>query len=179
MKSSTIYGTVNPIWNSRHYLCIRKRHLERKPDPFLTAVVFCRDAHDTDRSVVEAISNHAHLGVGSVSFDQCKEPGVHEFETELMHPTMNRSKPATVSFKVEFITVEKALKELGKEDKSGVWMEPIAPAERSHMWCQLAWMTEVGDIELTQLAHVVSASKLTKVAYMLLPVDMTVFSGLD
>lgn len=155
VRSATINNTANPNWNSTHYLCLRKRHLEAQQDSGVTVSVYDDDSHGGMFSVLNMLDKNDHLGEAVFDLDQVKAPGVHEMSLELPKTSVFQRKKTILNFTVEFLSVEAALSEMGKEKGSDAWKEFVVPAPgkpEEIKWQSLAQLTNLGDLPLEPVA---------------------------
>ncbi|MCG8432546.1 MAG: C2 domain-containing protein [Gammaproteobacteria bacterium] len=155
VRSATINSTAQPHWNSTHYLCLRKRQLEKQPDAVVTISVYDDDSHDGVLSVLDSIDKDDYLGQAVFDLDAVKAPGVHDMALELSHQSSFRWHTPTVNFTVEFMSLKDALSEMGKDKAADVWDEVNGGLMQQEIhWPQLANLTYVGDIPLDAVAFI-------------------------
>jgi len=148
VASRTIDNEKNPVWNSTHYLLIRKPGVVKRDDDHLNIRLYDSDTYygdNAERSFRQFIIRDDYLGGASVDLADLKKPGVHKREVKLSMHGDTRKIGTTVTFTAEFIPFEDACAELGKPEESEVWNQKV---EDGHTcgWSQLPVDQRVGHI---------------------------------
>lgn len=161
MKSDAVSGSSNSVWNSTHYLCLRKRHLEADNGSKLSVGLYAKDARGGWRSIINAFRRDVHLGRAELDINQFRKPGPHDVEVPLVSGPGAHN--LVVRFSVELISVDKALKEMNKDAASNAWSETSENFEHKLQWPELSQMTDVGHIRIEPVAFVDAPTTGTQV----------------
>ena len=154
MNSDVKHDTANPVYNSTHYLFLRKHKLEPELAK-LFVTVYDKDTRTGIGSVLNGLDKDDHIGEGQLDLETLKKPGVHDFTMELKDDHKAKKKTATVKFSVEFITVKQAFDEMGKDEDSDMWMEKLHGDGKDKInWSQLSLMTDLGFISVEPVAFI-------------------------
>lgn len=160
VKSEIFSNSSNPIQNSTHYLCLRKRHLEADNGAKLGVRLYAQPRRGGWKSIINALRKDAHLGRADLKIDQFRTPEIHELEVPLIGgPAMHN---IVVRFSVQLISVDTALNEMNKDESSNAWSETSENFEHELQWPQLAQMTDIGHIEIEPVAFIDAQSTGTQ-----------------
>lgn len=136
VTSHIINDEKDPEWNSTYYLPIRKPGVIKRDDENLQI-----DLYDSDAIVDD------YLGGISIKLAELKTSNPCKREEVLLNQEKTGKIKTTVTFSTQFITLEKACEELGKEYGSRAWRQK---PENSYL--QLPNETEVNKIPLCPVA---------------------------
>jgi len=153
VKSSTQYESLNPVWNCDecHYLFVRRRHLVAESARYLTVSVFDKDSLRKSGKFDHIRNKDTCLGTLRLDVEPLKKPGVQTIDAKL---SCKSTQNPTISFTVEFLPVETALKEMNKGVDSDDWLDHSDHLECDIRWPELALMTDSGCVEVEPVAFV-------------------------
>lgn len=181
VTSAQFEGT-NTIVDSAHYLLLRKNHLEAGHEGILTVRLFAKRVHSGFKKFLNMFRKDVHLGRKELRITDLMEPGIHEIKIPLDCGNSRKDYPI-IQFSIEYLSVEDALKEMGKDefaeawkfmhstpgvqntlpDKATVTEEAELPSRPFLKWNSLTRKTQLGDLDFQPIAFIDAADTGTQV----------------
>jgi len=131
VKSKTIDDERNPVWNSTHYLLVRKPGVVQRENEQLHIRLYDMDtwcAQMLDRSTKPLNVRGNFLGEASVDLAELKKPGLRKHTIYLQKVSKEgdiHETGTTVFFETEFLSFEDACKERNKSEGAAAWNEKM------------------------------------------------------
>eukprot|EP00210_Caulerpa_lentillifera_P002848 g2722.t1 len=164
VHSEVIDNATNPVWNSTHYLLLRKNSTVLNESEKLVIDLF---DYDTGResgilsSLVRMFNIDDLIGNAELDLISLKKQGVQNHEVQLTPKKRLFCRPTVLNFTTQYLTLDDYCEETGRA-KDCYWLDKRVVEDVKEDWKTLSRETTVGHAPMTPICFFESDSSGTE-----------------
>eukprot|EP00210_Caulerpa_lentillifera_P003466 g3308.t1 len=156
----------NPVWNSTHYLLIRKNSVVKRDNSKLHIRLYDSDwnsGRTEEREHRQFIFKDDFLGSAFIDMSELKEPGTKNWQLPLHLEGDHRAQKTVVIFSTEFLSFENACEEMGKSEESSAWLQKLEESENECKWTGVPEDIDISRVTFQPVAFINAVNTGTQV----------------
>eukprot|EP00210_Caulerpa_lentillifera_P002838 g2712.t1 len=154
-KSRVIENSLNPEWNSVHYLYIKKHSMLEKNRDQLVIDLYDYITHDrlgVCEKLCSPFDRQVHTGTATIPLDELRGPGTTYKEITIEQHKKRKSKPPVIKLSTQMLTVDEYCKELGRTCNSH-WLDQYAVQNTTKSWSKLYQQANIDPVIAKPFAY--------------------------